>query len=75
MIADARDLESGFELECDVCIVGTGAAGLTLANFLNHTKVSVCLVESAGESGAQGVWGAWGRQLAAKIGAELDFFT
>ena len=32
MIADARDLESGFELECDVCIVGTGAAGLTLGD-------------------------------------------
>ena len=48
MIADARSLEDGFEFDCDLCIVGTGAAGLTLARFLNHSKISICLVESGG---------------------------
>ena len=48
MLIDALGLDNGFALECDLCIVGTGAAGLTLATSLNHTSVSVCLLESGG---------------------------
>ena len=48
MLIDALGLENDFALECDLCIVGSGAAGLTLATALNRTSVSVCLLESGG---------------------------
>lgn len=48
MISDARRLEDDFKIECDLCIVGTGAAGLTLAHFLKDTSLSICLIESGG---------------------------
>lgn len=34
MLIDARDLESGARFDADICIVGTGPAGLTLAREL-----------------------------------------
>ena len=45
---DARDLEDGRELACDVCIVGSGAAGTTAALRLRERGRSVLLIESAG---------------------------
>lgn len=48
VILDARDLDDGFHLEADLCIVGTGAAGLTLAALLDDSKISICLLESGG---------------------------
>ncbi len=47
-IVDARELEAGTELQTDICIVGAGAAGLTLAGALEKTGRDVCLVESGG---------------------------
>lgn len=44
-IADARSLE-GAGLETDVCIVGAGAAGITLAIELTRAGREVCLLES-----------------------------
>jgi ribulose 1,5-bisphosphate synthetase/thiazole synthase len=34
MIIDGRDVEPNSQIECDVCIVGAGAAGITLAREL-----------------------------------------
>ncbi len=48
MIADAREFDPGFTLEADLCIVGTGAAGLTLATSLMSSRLSICLLESGG---------------------------
>ena len=31
MIRDSRSIPAGAELDCDLCIVGSGAAGITLA--------------------------------------------
>jgi choline dehydrogenase-like flavoprotein len=47
-IIDARTLEGGARLEADVCIVGAGAAGLTLALALEAPTRRVLLVESGG---------------------------
>jgi choline dehydrogenase-like flavoprotein len=47
-IIDARTLEDGARLEADVCIVGAGAAGLTLALELEAPRRRVLLVESGG---------------------------
>jgi choline dehydrogenase-like flavoprotein len=47
-IIDARTLEDGARLEAEVCIVGAGAAGLTLALALEAPMRRVLLVESGG---------------------------
>jgi choline dehydrogenase-like flavoprotein len=47
-IVDARTLEDGARLEAAVCIVGAGAAGLTLAFELEAAGREVLLVESGG---------------------------
>ena len=47
-IIDANAIESGTEFQTDICIVGTGAAGLTLAGELIRAGREVCLVESGG---------------------------
>jgi choline dehydrogenase-like flavoprotein len=48
MIQDLRTLEDSSELEADVCLVGAGAAGITLALELCKSNVSVILLESGG---------------------------
>ena len=48
MFVDARDLEAGATIEADVCIVGAGAAGITLARDLMGTGLAVALVEGGG---------------------------
>jgi choline dehydrogenase-like flavoprotein len=56
MIMDARHLAAGSALRCDICIVGSGAAGLTLAHALRHSGLDIILLEAGGEkfrSGAQ----------------------
>lgn len=47
-IIDARQLENASTIEADVCIVGTGAAGVTVAAELQSAGVNVCLLESGG---------------------------
>lgn len=47
---DARILPDGTVLESTVCIIGGGAAGITLACALLEQNIPVCLVESGGFS-------------------------
>ena len=48
MITDARTLEEGATIEADICVVGAGPAGLTLALELARSELRVCLLESGG---------------------------
>lgn len=48
MLIDARSLESGTVREADVCVVGAGAAGITLARELAGGPLRVALLESGG---------------------------
>jgi choline dehydrogenase-like flavoprotein len=48
VLADARRLDVSGPLECDVCVVGGGPAGITLALELGSSGRSVCLLESGG---------------------------
>lgn len=48
MLTDARSIPSGHTVRTDVCIVGGGAAGITLAVALANRSVSVTLLESGG---------------------------
>ena len=48
MFRDARALEDGSELVTDVCVVGTGAAGVTCAAELAGSGMRVLMVEAGG---------------------------
>jgi choline dehydrogenase-like flavoprotein len=48
MFVDARDLPEGFRIAHDVCIVGSGPAGLTLGRELSSAGLNVAIIESGG---------------------------
>lgn len=48
MIDDLRHLGDGPPLAVDLCLVGAGAAGITLARALSGSGFTICLVESGG---------------------------
>jgi choline dehydrogenase-like flavoprotein len=48
MIIDARSLPLNEDLETQVCIVGAGPAGITLAREFANQNFQVCLLESGG---------------------------
>ena len=48
MTVDARSLQENYTIETDVCIVGAGTAGLTLAREFVDKGFRVCLLESGG---------------------------
>jgi choline dehydrogenase-like flavoprotein len=54
MLIEASDIEKERVLECDVCIAGAGAAGITLAKRLAGTSLEICLLESGGKNGGEG---------------------
>ena len=49
MIKDFKDAAIGKELEADICVVGAGAAGITIAHALMNKGVNVLLLESGGQ--------------------------
>ncbi len=48
MLLDARTLDDNTAIDCDVCIVGAGAAGIAVACELAGTTLSVVLIEAGG---------------------------
>jgi choline dehydrogenase-like flavoprotein len=48
MFFDARQLDQGHTVEADICIIGGGAAGITMAREYIGTTSRVVLVESGG---------------------------
>jgi choline dehydrogenase-like flavoprotein len=49
MLVDARSLEDGASFDADVCVLGGGAAGITVArDVAKRTDLSVVLMESGG---------------------------
>ena len=45
-LIDANELASNSQMTFDICIVGSGAAGITIASELNGSSQMVCLIES-----------------------------
>ena len=45
---DARSIAHGTVITTDVCVIGAGAAGITIARALSGSRVQVCLIESGG---------------------------
>jgi choline dehydrogenase-like flavoprotein len=52
MLLDARSIPDGKVMTADVCIVGAGAAGITLAMELLQTGLSIIVLEAGGKSKA-----------------------
>jgi choline dehydrogenase-like flavoprotein len=48
MYIDASEIEAGVTVESDLCIVGAGAAGITLARRLEGVGMRICLLEGGG---------------------------
>ncbi|MEM9729202.1 MAG: GMC family oxidoreductase [Myxococcota bacterium] len=48
MLIDARELADGTTVSADLCIVGAGAAGITIARALRGTGLSIAVIESGG---------------------------
>ena len=48
MYIDSRQLDSKTPIETDVCVIGGGAAGITLALELAGRRLRVCVLESGG---------------------------
>jgi choline dehydrogenase-like flavoprotein len=48
LLIDARSIPQGTSVETDVCIIGAGAAGITLALEFAGRPFRVCLLESGG---------------------------
>ena len=49
MFIDSRSIDSASAIETDVCIVGAGVAGLTLAREFQQARYKTLIVESGGE--------------------------
>ena len=50
MIREAAGQTRDSTLECDICVVGGGPAGIALALSLARRRRRVCLLESGGEA-------------------------
>ena len=48
MIRDSRELKEDQTLNADICVIGAGAACITICNELIGTSVQVILLESGG---------------------------
>src|SRR5580693_5763696 len=46
MLFDARQLVPGTTIQADICIIGAGAAGITLAKDLAGSRYEVAVLES-----------------------------
>jgi choline dehydrogenase-like flavoprotein len=55
MFHDARQLSAGTQLDCDLCIIGAGAAGITLARWFAGGPLRVMLLESGGRANGAGL--------------------
>jgi choline dehydrogenase-like flavoprotein len=48
VLIDAQQVAQGSEFQCDVCVVGSGPAGIAIADRLRNSHLSVILLEAGG---------------------------
>ncbi|QEH33311.1 Fructose dehydrogenase large subunit [Aquisphaera giovannonii] len=71
MIIDARSVPTGSVIEADVCIVGGGAAGITLAREFANSSHRVILLESGGTEREQATQDLYAGSV---VGQPYDLF-
>ena len=79
MFVDFRESEAPEEFDCDLCVVGAGAAGISMALRLSGSGMRVCLIESGSfefEAETQALYDGEvvGRQLADPRACRLRYF-
>jgi choline dehydrogenase-like flavoprotein len=79
MMIDARTVPSGTVVETEVCIIGAGAAGITLAREFSGSPFRVALLESGGmefEEATQALYEGQsiGESFENLLGSRLRFF-
>lgn len=75
MIFDAWDMPAGTRLEADVCIVGAGAAGITLALALADSGLEVLLLEAGGFADEEATQALYrGRVADPRLHSPLDHY-
>ncbi len=50
MIIDFDEVDDGFVFEADICVIGSGAAGFTIAREFFHDAHSVLILEGGGKA-------------------------
>jgi choline dehydrogenase-like flavoprotein len=48
VLIDARTVSAGTEFQCDLCVIGAGPAGISIADRLRSSGLSIVLLESGG---------------------------
>jgi choline dehydrogenase-like flavoprotein len=79
MFTDFRESVAPDRFDCDVCIVGAGAAGISMALRLANSRLRVCVVESGGFDPDPAVQSLYegesvGNQLADPMFCRLRYF-
>jgi choline dehydrogenase-like flavoprotein len=79
MFTDFRESAAPEQLDCDVCVVGAGAAGISIALRLANSRLRVCVVESGGFEADPAVQSLYegesvGNQLADPMACRLRYF-
>ena len=79
MFTDFREAVAPQHFDCDLCVVGSGAAGITMALRLADSPLRVCLIESGGFEFDQAVQSLYdgesvGQERADPLGCRLRYF-
>ena len=69
---DTRTLEPGSRIEADVCVIGSGAAGLALASHFFDRSRRVVLLESGGMALEPGIQSLYAGRVVGQSHAPLD---
>ena len=73
MFVEARDLQADTRLDCDICIMGAGAAGITLARELSRTtSLNIIVLESGGFDFEQDTQDLYAGEIAGHEYSSLD---
>ena len=72
MFVDARSVSDNTVVEYNVCIIGAGAAGITLAREFIGQEFRVCLVESGGLEGDSATQSLYEGQNTGPLKIQLD---
>ncbi len=73
MMTDLRDLPERSVMDTDLCVIGGGAAGITIARNLSGGRLRVVLAESGGFNLDPAVQSLYkGQNMGGAYGADLD---